>query len=366
MVCEEAERKYYEDGGDPYRGYLEFTKTVVKAWSEEEVRAAAKGEFHPDFLWAIFERWGSCSPEEALEFVLGMETKHEAEIKLSGTGLEGGPGEAMEAYVGEMMRAAIAGWASVDVEKVWKVVSGKKLGLEKSQVFQHFGYLTPMSIFEQLAKTRPMTLVREIESMENSLWRRSAIKGFVEGGDANLPWGEIVKEVTGLSSLPKSHDHVLHSIREGLMARWLAVEPAAAEQWFKEEAPEGVGWMMSERGYPDGTDLFATTREEDLRAKEVIRRDYSLGRAAAEWFKRDPDPALQWIQSRSGEGAEVLLANFFSLVLESDQNWPQGKKTELMDLAEQLSPDQAKKIKILLGGGQDASDPFWANSLITE
>ena len=140
---------------DTRPSYNAMVGQVFDTLAEDEIRIVAQYLHFIDVEEEAFRRWARFDPAGALKAVRAFEDANAAEIRLAGTGLEGGPGEAMQGYVFGMYLGAIDGWAEIAPKEAWEAFKKREGPLSKSLVIEDYTSYFYEMLFEHLAKTDP-------------------------------------------------------------------------------------------------------------------------------------------------------------------------------------------------------------------
>jgi hypothetical protein len=268
-------------------------RQILGSLSEDDIRLVAQNigfecEREAYRMWARFD------PSGALRAVRAFEDKNADEIKLAGTGLEGGPGEAMQGYVFEMYLGAIEGWSEVDPKVAWESFKERKGPLSNSLVIDDFVCDFYRVLCEHLAKVDPDRAFNELISFRSDDYEEMIVASMLGGYLRSAPRGrDWRKEVNQLLEREWRHGWWLHSeIRTALMGRWLQDDAETAERWFLDSDVEGLSWSYR-------------NDQKDVKIRN------GLGSAAGYWAARDFPAAWNWMKSyngfkRKGFGAAVL------------------------------------------------------------
>lgn len=137
---------------DSRPSFSEKTDEIVQSLQKEEVRLVALHLFDSDICGAAYRIWAQSEPRTALKAIRQLEDLNRAEVKLAGTGLEGGPGEALSGYLFSLYLAAIEGWSQVDPPAAWTYFKNREDAFANSLVIEDYGSNFYEVIFENLAK----------------------------------------------------------------------------------------------------------------------------------------------------------------------------------------------------------------------
>lgn len=238
---EEAYDLWCSKDGDPRETYDAALRQILESLSEDEIRLVAQNigfecEREAYRMWARFDPLG------ALRAVRAFEDKNANEIKLAGTGLEGGPGEAMQENVFEMYLGAMEGWSEVDPKVAWESFRERKGPLSNSLVIDEFVCAFYRVLCEHLAKVDPDQAFNEIISFRSDDYEEMIVASMLGGYLRSAPRGRAWrKEVNQLLEREWEHGRWLHSeIRTALMGRWLQDDAETAERWFLDSDVEGL------------------------------------------------------------------------------------------------------------------------------
>ena len=192
-------------------------------------------------------------PQIALQAVLGFEEANSAELKRAGTGLEGGPGDALSGLTFSFYLAAMEGWVEVDPEAAWNFFKDPKGPLSKSEVVEDYRSKFHAVIFHELAKTKPDLAFEEFLTTD---WGRypdlnasAMLEGYVRSAPKGQNWEEDLGKILK-RKFPRGGD-LATTVRHGLMGRWLQDDSKAAETWFNKNEVAGIQYTM-EKVIPDG------------------------------------------------------------------------------------------------------------------
>ena len=302
-------------------------RQIFDSLSEDEIRLVAQYVHGIDVEEEAFRRWARFDPAGALQAVRVVEDANAAEIRLAGTGLEGGPGEAMSGYVFGMYLGALDGWSEIVPKAAWESFKKREGPLAKSLVVEdHLHYFYQM-LFDHLAKVEPDLAFQELIQFRadkfEEMFTASMLAGYLHGAPRGRNWH---KEADRLLERKWKHGDVYSEIRTALMGRWLEDAPEAAEKWFREGDVEGLHWSYVEAPHDD-VDPFASdghVAEQQQPVKE--KRRTALGSAAGYWAARDFSAAWRWMKSygggrQEGFGSAVLdgMSAYFNRVSWGDQ-----------------------------------------------
>lgn len=328
-----------------------FNATVrqfLDSLSEDEIRLVAQYVHDLDVEEEAFRRWARFDPAGALKAVRAVEDANAAEIRLAGTGLQGGPGEAVSGWVFGMYLGALDGWSEVEPKAAWESFKKREGPLAKSLVVEDYFHYFYRVLFDHLARVDPdlafQELIRFRADKHEEMFTASMLAGYLHGAPRDRDWR---KEAERLLERKWKFGDVYAAMRIALMGRWLEDSSLTAEKWFQEGDVEDLHWSHAE---PTGElDPFASDSDsphQQQAAKAKRRND--LGSAAGYWAARDFPAAWRWMKayraySREGFEAEVLdgMSAFFN-----EESW--GSQTdarehclnEVAKLPDQLDRDQ--------------------------
>lgn len=301
--------------------YDTMIRKVFDSLSDDEISLVAQHVHGIDVEEEAFRRWSRFDPAGALKAVRAIEDKNAAEIRLAGTGLEGGPGDAMSGWVFGMYLAALDGWSDVAPKAAWESFKKREGPLAKSLVVEDYTSILHEILFERLARTEPdfafnEFLVADLGEYEE-LNGVAILQGYLRSAPNGRDWKKILDQSLS-RGLPRGW-RFYSVLRTDLMGRWLEDDPDEAQKWFSEGDIEGLNWSFVEPPSSD-FDPFAPDSDSPKQkqaAKEKRRND--LGSAAGYWAARDFPNAWQWMKacreySREGFEAEVLygMSAFFN------------------------------------------------------
>lgn len=282
-----------EETEDAYEVYEAEVIKILESSSEEEIQYVAKN-VDLEIEQISFRIWARSDPKGALKAAREIEDANADEIKLAGTGLDGGPGEAESDRVFKMYLGVFDGWAEVDAKTAWEFFQNRKGVLSNSLVIDDYLDSYYRVIFEHLAKVDPdlvfKMLINYHSGDHDEFYVAPMLGGYLRGAPRGRDWR---KELDRLLERKWEKDGWLHAeIRTALMGRWLQDDAEIAEKWFHETDIEGVNWLYHDR---------------DKSAKNPI----GLGSAAGYWAARDFPAAWEWMKSykglkRKGFGSAVL------------------------------------------------------------
>jgi hypothetical protein len=321
--------------------YSQMLRRAVDSLDSDEIRLAGIHQPDPDFNQDVFRRWGTIDPEAALKTVRQIEDANAAEISLAGTGLEGGPGEAMSAHVFMMYLGAVEGWAQKAPKAAWEEFKNKRGAFSKSEVVKDYFSSFHQPLFEPLAKADPEFAFAElIAAGDDELVKASLLRGYLRGAPNGQDWP---KQVDRLLEKKWERSWLHQEIRCGLVGRWLADDAGAAEKWFREGNVEDLHWSDERIFTPNSSDAFVLPGEEsDEPATPKQRQRHSLGEAAGYWAARDFPAALRWMQIHDGLHLE---RGFDRLFFAGVDHYFDGKNETRYHLLKQLAklPGQADR-----------------------
>jgi hypothetical protein len=324
-------------------------RQILDSLSHNEIRLVAQYIQDIDAEEEAFRRWARFDPAGALQSVRAVEDANAAEIRLAGTGLEGGPGEAVSGWVFGMYLGALDGWSEVEPKAAWESFKKREGPLAKSLVVEDYLHYFYRVLFDHLARVDPdlafQELIRFRADKYEEMFTASMLAGYLHSAPRGRDWR---KEAGRLLERKWKFGDVYAEMRTALMGRWLEDSPRAAEKWFQEGDVEDLHWSYVDP--PSGDlDPFASDSDsphQQQAAKEKRRND--LGGAAGYWAARDFPAAWRWMRaylaySREGFGADVLdgTSAFFN-----EECW--GSQTdarehylkEVAKLSDQLDRDQ--------------------------
>lgn len=345
---EEAYDRYSGKLGETEDAYLAKVRKILESLSEDEVRLAAQ-HVGLEIEREAFRAWARFDATGALKAVRVVEDANADEIKLAGTGLEGGPGEAMQEYVCEMYLGAIEGWAEVAPTVAWESFKERKGSLGNSLVIDDCLSSFYRVLFEHLAKIDPGRAFKELISHRSTDFEEmhvaSMFGGYLRGAPRGRDWR---KEVNQLLEREWMNDWRVHSeIRTALMGRWLQDDAEAAEEWFHGSDVEGLSWSYRSGG-------------------EGVKIRYDLGSAAGYWAARDLPTAWNWVKSykgfkREGFGGAVLHgADVFLRRSDSYYVGGAGARAFLLEQATKLPDEQDREacVSMIEGAVANTKDVY--------
>lgn len=144
--------------------YDAVASKVFDSLNEDEIRLVAQHLISIDVQEEAFRRWARFDSAGALKAARGFEDGNAAEIRLAGTGLEGGPGEWMERLVFEMYLGALDGWSEVQPIAAWESFKKREGPLSNSLVIEDYLPNFYRILFERLAKVDPDRAFKELIS----------------------------------------------------------------------------------------------------------------------------------------------------------------------------------------------------------
>ena len=311
--------------------------------THDEIRLIAQYKRDFDIDDEVFRRWARFDPAAALKAIREIEDSNVAEIRLAGTGLEGGPGEAMSGYVFGMYFGAVDGWSQVAPKAAWKSFMQREGAFSKSPVIEKHLYYFYEVLFERLATVDPdlafdQLIVFQTEEYEE-MYKASMLAGYLRGAPRGRDWR---KEVERLLERKWKMDWIYSEIQAAMMGRWLEDAPSAAEQWFREGDVEGLHWS-----YVEPPDPFATRPNDSGQGRERRERQrHDLGTAVGYWAARDFAAAWRWMKSYSGfrrEGFErAVLDGAIAFFNEGARGQRVSAREHFLDHLGKL-PDQADR-----------------------
>jgi hypothetical protein len=292
--------------------YGDVVRQILDSMSEEEIRLVAQYVHDIDVEEEAFRRWARFDPAGALKAVRAFEESNAAEIRLAGTGLEGGPGEAMSGWVFGMYLGALDGWSEVAPKTAWESFKKREGPLSKSLVVEDYLHEFYLVLFNHLAKVDPDLAFQELigfrDDKYEEMFTASMLAGYLRSAPRGRDWR---KEATQLMERKWKGGWLYAEIRTALMGRWLEDAPEAAEKWFRDGDVEGLHWSYVESS-PSDVDPFASEEAQAEQQKPVKeKRPNDLGSAAGYWAARDFPAAWRWMEAysgfrREGFGAAVL------------------------------------------------------------
>jgi len=327
---------------------------IFDSLSKDEIRLVAQYVHDIDVEEEAFRRWARFDPVGALKAVRAVEDANAAEIRLAGTGLEGGPGEAMSGWVSGMYLGALDGWSEVAPKAAWESFKKREGPLSKSLVVEDYLHYYYQVLFDHLAKVDPDLAFHELIQFRadeyEEMFAASMLAGYLQGAPRGRDWR---KEANRLLERRWKRDRLYPEIRTALMGRWLEDASEAAEKWFLQGDVEDLHWSYDE---PPNGDLDPFTSDavpDEQQQSEKKKRCNDLGSAAGYWAARDFPAAWRWMQSYSGfrregfdqavlHGADVCLSNRTSYFLGGG-----GARTYVLEQAA-LLPDQADRAELAL------------------
>jgi hypothetical protein len=330
--------------------YDAMVREIFDALSDNEISLVAQHVHGIDVEEEAFRRWSRFDPAGALKAVRAIEDKNAAEIRLAGTGLEGGPGEAMSAWVFGMYLAALDGWSDVAPKAAWESFKQREGPLAKSLVVEDYTSYFYEVLFEHLARTEPDFAFNEFMVADLGEYEElngvGILQGYLRSAPQGRDWMKVLEQSLS-RGLPRGW-RFYSVLRTDLMGRWLEDDPDAAKKWFSGGDIEGLNWTFVEppSGDLDRFESDSDSPKQQQAAKEKRRND--LGSAAGYWAARDFPAAWRWMKayraySREGFEAEVLdgMSAFFN-----EERW--GSQTDAREhclkavatLPDQLDRDQ--------------------------
>lgn len=284
---EEAYDLWCSKGGEPRWTYHAALRKILETLSEDEVRLVAQ---HVGFESEkeAYRMWAKFDPAGALKAIRAFEDSNADEIKLAGTGLEGGPGQAIKECVAELYLGAIDGWAEVAPKTAWESFRERKGSLSKSLVIGDFVCSFDRVLCEHLAKVDPDRAFNELIGFHSDDFEEMRVASMLGGYLRSAPRGrDWRKEAEQLLERRWKPDYWLYAeMQTSLMGRWLQDDAKAAEKWFHKTDVEGPSWLNR-----NGT-------------KDVARRN-DLASAAGYWAARDFPGAWAWMKSYKGLDKET-------------------------------------------------------------
>lgn len=330
--------------------YDAVVQKIFATLSKDEVRLVAQYVHSLDVEEEAFRRWSRFDPARALKAVRAIEDENAAEIRLAGTGLEGGPGEAVSDWVSGMYLAAVDGWSDVAPKAAWESFKRREGPFAKSLVLEDYTPNFYEVLFEHLARIEPDFAFKEFMVADLGEYKElrgvAILKGILRSAPKGCDWSKCLEQSLA-RVLPRGWEFY-SVIRTELMGRWLEDAPDEAEKWFSSGDIEGLHWSFVEQP-SDNNDPFVLdshSPKQQQAAREKIRND--LGSAAGYWAARDFPAAWHWIKThrahvRDGFEAKVLdgMSAFFK-----EDSW--GRQTTAREhclkaiatLSDQLDRDQ--------------------------
>ncbi len=285
--------------------YGDVVRQILDSLSEDDIRLVALYVHGIDVEKEAFRHWARFDPAGALKAVRAFEDSNAAEIRLAGTWLEGGPGEAMSSWVFEMYLGALDGWSEVAPKAAWESFKKREGPLSKSLVVEDYLHEFYLVLFNHFTKVAPDLAFEELIGFRDDNYEEmltaSMIAGYLRSAPRGRDWRE---EATKLMERKWKGGRLYTEIRTALMGRWLEDAPEAAENWFLEGDVEDLHWSYVEPPIVD-LDPFAsvTNPAEHQQAAKEKKRNH-LGSAAGYWAARDFPAAWRWIKSYSGFSRE--------------------------------------------------------------
>ena len=337
-----------------------MVRRILDSLSEDEIRLVAQYVHGIDVEEDAFRRWARFDPAGALKAVRTLEDANAAEIRLAGTGLEGGPGEGMSDYVFGLYLSVIDGWSEVAPKAAWESFKKREGSLSNSLVIEDYLSSFYRVLFEHLAKVDPDLAFEEL--MKGRTYKfevlntASKLGGYCRGAPRGRDWA---KEVAQLVEHRLDDERVFSEIRTSLMGRWLEDAPEAAEKWFREGDVENIHWSNVISTPLGGIDPFVSGNPvpeqqsnpgSDPFAEVWEKRRNDLGSAAGYWAARDFPAAWRWMKSYHGfqregfgmavlHGADVFLSKRDAYFLGGE-----GARSFILEQAARL-PDEADRTK---------------------
>jgi hypothetical protein len=328
-----------------------MVRQTLASLNDDEIRLVAQYVHDLDVEEEAFRRWARFDPAGALKAVRAVEDANAAEIRLNGTGLEGGPGQAMSEYVFGMYLGAIDGWSEVAPKVAWEAFRKREGPLAKSLVIEDYLHQFFQVLFIHLAKVDPDLAFQELigfrDDKYEEMFTASMLSGYLRSAPRGRDWR---KEATQLMERKWKGGWLYAEIRTALMGRWLEDTPEAAEKWFREGDVEGLHWSYVESS-PSDLDPFALEEPQAGQQQAVKeKRPNDLGSAAGYWAARDFPAAWRWMKAygqfrRNGfgevvlHGADVFLSKRTAYFLGGGE-----ARTYIMKQAARL-PDEADRAK---------------------
>ena len=334
--------------------YDDIVRQIFDSLSEEEIRLVARYVHALDVEEEAFRRWARFDPAGALKAVRAVEDSNAAEIRLAGTGLEGGPGDAVSGWIFGMYLGALDGWSEVAPKAAWESFKKREGPLSKSLVVEDYLHYFYQVLFDRLAKVDPDLAFHELIQYRadeyEEMFTASMLAGYLHGAPSGRDWR---KEADRLLQRKWDDGYIYAEIRTALMGRWLGDAPKTAEKWFSEGDVEDLHWSYVEPPIGD-LDPFAsdTNPAEHQQAAKEKKRNH-LGSAAGYWAARDFPSAWRWMKSYSGfrreefgqavlHGMDVYRSNRTSYFIGGE-----GARTYFIQQAA-LLPDQTDRTELAL------------------
>jgi hypothetical protein len=324
-------------------------RQILDSLSQNEIRLVAQYIQEIDVEEEAFRRWARFDPAGALQAVRAVEDANAAEIRLAGTGLEGGPGEAVSGWVFGMYLGALDGWSEVEPKAAWESFKKREGPLANSLVVEDYLHYFYRILFDHLARVDPDLAFQEIIRFRadkyEEMFTASMLAGYLHSAPRGRDWR---KEAERLLERKWKFGDVYAEMRTALLGRWLEDSPIAAEKWLQEGDVEDLHWSYID---PPSGDLDPFASDSDSPQQQQVakeKRRNHLGRAAGYWAARDFPAAWRWMRayraySREGFGADMLdgTSAFFN-----EEGW--GSQTdarehclkEVAKLPDQLDRDQ--------------------------
>jgi len=287
-------------------------RQILDSLSKDEIRLVAQYLHDMDVEEEAFRRWARFDPASALKAVRAVEDANAAEIRLAGTGLECGPGEAMSGWVFGMYLGALDGWSEVAPKAAWESFKKREGPLSKSLVVEDYLHDFYLVLFNHLAKVDPDLAFQELigfrDDKYEEMFTASMLAGYLRSAPRGRDWR---KEATQLMERKLKGGWLYAEIRTALMGRWLEDAPEAAEKWFRDGDVEGLHWSYVESS-PSERDPYALEKPQAGQQQAVKeKRPNDLGSAAGYWAARDFPAAWRWMSAysqfgRKGFGESVL------------------------------------------------------------
>ena len=272
---------------------------LVNALSEEEIRLL--GHYQPVslFNYCVFRRWSAFDHVAAFRELKNLENEYAAEIKLAGTGLEGGPGDATLDYVGGLYLGAAEGWSTVEPKQAWEEFKNRKGVFARSPIVEEYVGSFYKCIFTHLAKIEPDAVFEEIVALQNveyeDLIKEGMLIGYLQGAPKGRNWGKEADRLLDIKWKKKPAWQFYYAIQTAFMGRWLQDTPSAAEKWFQEGKVEDLHWHMDPQfSYSDSFNLLATDNTKNVMKQMRVA---TLGGAAGYWAGKDFAAAWSWMKT---------------------------------------------------------------------
>jgi hypothetical protein len=228
---EKAFEAWAEKPEETRLAYDAKARQILDSMSEDEIRLVAQYVHDLDIEDEAFRRWARFDPAGALKAARAVEDANASEIKLFGTGLEGGPGEARSGWVFGMYLGAIEGWSEVAPKAAWESFKKRQGPLSKSLVVDDYLNYFYQVLFNHLAKVDPDLAFQELITFRadecEELLTATMLAGYLRGAPRGRDWR---KEATQLLERRWRQGWLYREIHAALMGRWLQDDPEAAEK----------------------------------------------------------------------------------------------------------------------------------------